>query len=127
MASALYSGFKQALLNKEMNLDTDTIKVIMVDNVQSDANTLLSDLSGHTIASAVEITNTTIASGVFDGDDVSFTTLSSTSTVKGLVIYDDTHTSDKLIAYIDITDTDLTGVTTLSITWQNTSPYIFTL
>jgi hypothetical protein len=125
MASYLYPSAKQAILNKEMDLDSDTIKATLTTTAYSSAHTVIGDITA--VGNAVTLTTPTITNGVFNADNVTFSGLSSTSTVVGLVLWDDTTATDKLIAWIDFTDTDLTGVTSLTITWDTGSSKIFAL
>lgn len=132
MASALYPRFKQGLLSKEHDVHEggDTVKAMISNADQNTANTAYADVSSQLIGAAVTLANRTVTNGVFDAEDISFTGLSSTDTAHGIILYNDTPTTPvakPLMVYIDITNTDMTGVTTLTITWQNTSPYIFTL
>ena len=107
MASALYPPFKQALLNKEHDLNTDTIKACLVnlatDYTYSAAHDELVDVTQYAGTTAQTITSLTIASGVFDGGNVTFTSvaISGSKTVAAIVLYNDTTAGDKLIAYID--------------------------
>ena len=107
MTSALYPPFKEALLNKEHDLNTDTIKVALVntttDYTYSAAHDQLADVTTYSGTTAQTITSPTIASGVFDGANVTFTAvaISGSKDVEALVIYNDTLAGDELIAYID--------------------------
>lgn len=104
MASALYPIGKKAILDAGINLDTDTIKAVLVDTgtyTYSAAHDFLNDLSG-TVGTAQTIANTTTTSGTFDGDNVTYTAVSG-ATVEAIVLYKDTGNSatSNLIAYID--------------------------
>ena len=107
MASALYPTFKQALLNKEHDLNTDTIKACLVnlatDYTYSAAHDQLADVTKYAGTTDQTITSPTIASGVFDGNNVTFTAvaISGSKTVAALVVYNDTLAGDELICYID--------------------------
>lgn len=107
MASALYPLFKESLLNKEHDLNTDTIKACLVnlatDYTYNAAHDELADVTQYAGTTAQTITSPTIASGVFDGGNVTFTAvaISGSKTVAAIVLYNDTTATDKLICYID--------------------------
>jgi len=112
MANAIYPLYKQALLDASTNSDVNdgTVKVALVDTgtyTYSAAHDFLDDLSG-VVGTAQTIANTTVAAGVFDGDNVTFTAVSG-ATVEALVIYIDTGTpsTSRLVAYIDTGQTGL--------------------
>lgn len=107
MASALYPTFKEGLLNKEQDLNTDVIKVALVnlvtDYTYSAAHDQLADVTTYAGTTAQTITSPTITNGAFDGANVTFSAVavSAGKTVGALVIYNDTTAGDELIAYID--------------------------
>jgi hypothetical protein len=116
MANAIYPLYKQALLDASANVDLNdsTVKVALVDTgtyTYSTAHDFYDDVSAGVVGTPVEITNTTVTSGVFDGDNVTFTSVTGNS-VEALVIYIDTGVAgtSRLVAYID------TGVTGLPVT-----------
>lgn len=115
MANAIYPLYKQALLDGDTNIDLNdgTVKVALVDTgvyTYSAAHQFLTSLTG-VVGTAQTINNTTVANGLFDGDNVTYTAVSGNS-VEALVIYIDTGSSatSRLVAYID------TGVTGLPVT-----------
>lgn len=115
MANAIYPLYKQALLDGDVNIDVNdgTVKVALVDTgvyTYSAAHQFETDLAG-IVGTAQTIANTTVANGLFDGDNVTYTGVSG-ATVEALVIYVDTGTpaTSRLVAYID------TGVTGLPVT-----------
>lgn len=115
MANAVYPKYKEALLGGLSNIDIDggTVKVALIDTgtyTYNSAHDFLNDISG-VVGTAVTITNTTVTNGLFDGDDVVFSSVSGAS-VEALIIYIDTGSSatSRLVAYID------TGVTGLPVT-----------
>lgn len=111
MANAIYPNYKEALLGGDSNISLAngeaTVKVGLIDtaNTPYDANnTFLSDIdtsNGGIIASAT-ITNTTITDGLFDGDDVTFSTVTGDQ-CEALLIWIDTGTENtsRLVAYLD--------------------------
>ena len=115
MANAIYPLYKQSLLDGDTNIDLNdgTVKVALVDTgtyTYAGTHQFLSDLSG-VVGTAQTIANTTVTNGLFDGDNVTYTSVSGSS-VEALVIYIDTGVAgtSRLVAYID------TGVTGLPVT-----------
>lgn len=116
MANAIYPKYKETILGAatNTNLLTGTVKVALVDTgvyTYNAADQFLSSLTG-VVGTAQTIGATkTVTNGVFDGADVTFTSVTGNS-VEALVIYVDTGTAgtSPLVAYID------TGVTGLPVT-----------
>lgn len=115
MANAIYPKYKEALLGGLSNIDLDggTVKAALIDTgtyTYNTAHDFYNDLSG-VVGTPATIANTTVTGGLFDGDDVTFTTVSGSS-AEAIVIYIDTGNTatSRLVAYID------TGVTGLPIT-----------
>ena len=110
MASGIYNRFKANLMNKVLDLEADTIKVILLDTNHSfsAANTVLTDVSGNELAATggystggntlANAAVTEAATTKWDADDTAWT--SATFTAFHAVIYDST-ASDNLIASID--------------------------
>lgn len=129
MADIIYTSFKMYIMNGGIDLDTDTIKVALVTSsyTPSAAHANFSDITnevsgtGYT-AGGKTITTPTVTNvsttGVFDGDDVSWTT--STITARGAVIYKSTGTSStsRLIAFIDFTTDKVSTAGTFTIQWN---------
>lgn len=126
MANAIYPLYKQALLDasSDVDLNDGTVKVALVDTgtyTYSAAHDFLNDLSG-VVGTAQTIANTTVTTGLFDGDNVTFTSVSGNS-VEALVIYIDTGNSatSRLVAYIDTGQTGLPVTPNggnITITWD---------
>lgn len=115
MANAIYPLYKQALLDGAANIDVNdgTVRVALIDTgtyTYSSAHQFLSDLTGITAAGQI-IANTTVANGLFDGDNVTFPSVTGAQS-EALVIYIDTGVAgtSRLVAYLD------TGVTGLPVT-----------
>jgi hypothetical protein len=106
MANALYTKGKQGLLNGDFDLDTNTIKAVLVDtadytvNLATD-NALDDILAGARVATGT-LANKTITDGVFDADDLTLTAVTGDPS-EAVVIYKDTGTESTslLLAYID--------------------------
>ena len=113
MANAIYPLYKQALLDDDSNIDLNdgTVKVALSTAAYNSAHDFYNDVSGSTVGTPQEITNTTVANGLFDGDNVTFTAVTG-STVTALIIYIDTGSpgTSRLVAFLD------TGVTGLPVT-----------
>lgn len=118
MANALYPLFKQALLNKEHNLDTDSIIASLVRKSGTDtggtytysaAHDEYTDL-GSTVADSSALGTSTIALGVFDTADFSWTAVGAGNTISIVALWNTTPTTptaDPLVAYYD---TGMTGM-----------------
>lgn len=126
MANAIYPLYKQALLDGSANTDINdlTAKAALVDTgvyTYSAADEFLTSLTG-VVGTAQTIANTTVANGLFDGDDVTYTAVTGNS-VEAIVIYIDTGVAatSRLVAYID---TSVTGLPVtpnggnIDITWN---------
>jgi hypothetical protein len=115
MANSLYPKWKEALLQNSSNSAlTGTVKAALVDTgtyTYSSAHEFLTSLTG-VVGTAQTIGATkTYTDGVFDGGDITFTSVTGNS-VEALVLYIDTGTAgtSRLVAFID------TGVTGLPVT-----------
>lgn len=115
MANAIYPKYKQAVLGSEANSTlnaaegTTGVFVALVDTGTYTYSA--SDLSG-IVGTDQEITTKAIPDGIFDGDDVTFSSVSG-ATVEALVFYRKNagaNTTRRLVAYLD------TGVTNLPVT-----------
>lgn len=113
MASGVYNRYKANLLNKEIDMEADTIKVILLDNSHTfdadnneltDVNTNEISGTGYTTGGEI-IANITVTQddtndkAYFDGDNTAWST--ATFSAYHAVIYDDTISGDPLIASID--------------------------
>jgi hypothetical protein len=115
MANAIYPLYKQALLDASANVDINdgTVKVALIDTgvyPYNAAHEFYSSVSG-VVGTPQTINNTTVALGLFDGDNVTFPTVTG-NTAEAILIYIDTGTAatSRLVAWID------TGVTNLPVT-----------
>lgn len=112
MANAIYPLYKQALLDASANTDLNdgTVKVALIDTGTYSYNStheFYSSVSG-VVGTPQTIANTTVANGLFDGDNVTFTAVTGNS-VEALLIYIDTGSAatSRLVAWID---TSVTGL-----------------
>jgi len=104
VASTLYPIGKKAILDADIDLSADTIKVALVDTgtyIYSAAHDFYNDLSG-VVGTPGTLASKTTTAGVFDAADLVFSAVSGAS-VEALVIYKDTGNAatSALIAYID--------------------------
>jgi len=116
MANAIYPAYKDALLtgDSDVDLTTGTIKVSLIDtdvSTYDSTDQFYSNVVAGSIISTSTIANPTVTDGIFDGDDVTFTSVTGNQS-EALMIWKDTGTTttSRLVAWID------TGVTGLPIT-----------
>lgn len=134
MANALYAKGKEKILSGSINLPSDTIKASLLSssytaNLSTDE--FWSGISANLLNTSQTLGSKTVTAGVFDAADVTFTAVTSGSTVKAVVIWKDTGTpsTSPLLVYIDtITGFPLaTNGGDITITWDNGSYRIFSL
>lgn len=133
MASVIYNSAKRDLINGSIDLDTDTIKGMLVTSTYSpniDTHTKRSDITnevsgtGYTAGGAALTTKTVTADNTndraaFDADDLSWS--SSTITARGLVLYKSrggASSADELICYIDFGSDITSTASTFSIVFN---------
>lgn len=133
MADAIYNSFKAKIMDGSIDLDTDTIKVALVTSTYTpniDTHVFFSDVTnevsgtgytagGASLASKVVSTDTTDDEGVFDANDVTWTT--STITARGAVLYKSTGTSSTspLICYFDFGSNQTSSAGDFTIQWNS--------
>jgi hypothetical protein len=136
MASKLYGKFLQKALNKEVDFDTDTIKVALVSSSYTpdqdvhdywdDVNTYEVTGTGYTTGGATLANKTSTydtATNVItlDADDVTWS--SSTITARYAVIYNDspaTAGTKPLLGYVDFGSNQSSSNGNFTITWDAT-------
>ncbi len=116
MANAIYNSFKRDIMNGSIDLDTDTIKMMLVTSAYTpniDTHTKRSDITGEvvgagytaggmTLANKTVTVNTGTDKGVFTCDAISIPT--ATITARGCVLYKSrggASNLDEIIAYGD--------------------------
>jgi hypothetical protein len=126
MASILYNEGNQSIIDRDIDLVSDTLKAMLVNSTYtpdkddqfidaggaSDAvDARLSGTTDQTLGSKVIGKDTTSDFVYFDAADVVFTAVTTAQTAVAVVVYKDTGTptTSKLIAYLDITDTPTNG------------------
>lgn len=107
MANTLYDKARERFLRGQINWDTDTMKVALIDkNVYTPnftSHQYLSDVSGSAIiAAGVTLTGKSSTDGAADANDVTFTAVTGVES-EALLIYKDTGdgATSPLIALID--------------------------
>jgi hypothetical protein len=116
MADVIFNSFKRDIMNGSIDLDTDTIKVMLVtssytpdqdahdkrDDVTNEVSGAGYSAGGASLANKAVTADNTDNEGVFDADDVTWG--SSTITARGAVLYKSrggASSADELICYID--------------------------
>lgn len=114
MANALYNTFKQDLLDKVFDMNTDIIKATLIDSADYTFSAAHDFYGGAALdvpaAAKVKesgaLTSPTIVNGVFDTAD--FTWAAVTGDVsEAIILWDDTIVDDRLVAFYD---TGMTGM-----------------
>ena len=136
MASKLYGQFLAQALNKEIDWDTDTIKVALLSNAYTpdqDAHNYFDDVAtyevtgvgytagGNTLANKTNAYNGATNTIVLDADDTTWS--SSTITARYAAIYDATpatNATKPLIGYVDFGSDQSSSNGNFTITWDAT-------
>lgn len=136
MASKLYGSFIAKALNKEIDLDTDTIKVALLTSAYTpnqDVHDYFDDVvanevtgtgytpGGATLTGKTVSYNASTNETTFDADDVVLA--SSTITARYAVVYDaspGTNATRPLIGYVDFTSDQSSTNGNFTITWDAT-------
>jgi hypothetical protein len=136
MPSKLYGQFLSQALNKEIDWDTDTIKVALLTNAYTpdqDAHNYLDDVvanevtgtgyttGGNTLANKTNSYNSATNVITLDADDTTWS--SSTITARYAVIYDAspaTNATKPLIGYVDFGSDQSSSNGNFTITWDAT-------
>ena len=131
MASGLYKKFKELLLGGDIDLVTDTIKCILVDTADYTCDLAIHDYyndvpAAARVGTAQTLANKTVTGGVFDADDVTFSSVTGDPT-EAVIIFKDTGTesTSPLIAYIEGSVTPNGG--NITVQWDSGSNKIFAL
>lgn len=132
MADVIYNAFKKYLMNGAVDLDTDSIKCMLVTSTYApnqDTHSFRSDVTnevsgtGYTAGGSALTTkavtqDNTGNTGVFDADDVTWST--STITARGAVLYKSrggASSADEIIAYFDFTADKSSSAGNFTIQW----------
>lgn len=114
MANALYDTFKEALLNKEHDLDTDTIKASLIDSADYSFSASHTDYAGGTpdvaagakVAESSDLPTKSITNGTFDTGDFTWSSVTGDQS-EAIILWNDAIANDALIAFYD---TGMTGM-----------------
>lgn len=117
MATQYSNEFFVRLMNKEIDFDTDTFKIVLMatgfvfnrathgDYVDVSASELTTQYGytsgGATLTGAVLAQDDTINGAKCDWSNASWSVSGGNLVASGAIIYDDTHASDAIIGYID--------------------------
>jgi hypothetical protein len=133
MANLIYPLAKQALLSQSpaLDLDSNTIKAALVTGAYtySASHQYYSSVSAAVIGVPATLTNKTVTEGVFDADDVTFSSVTGNQVTK-ILLYQDTGTASTspLIALFDTAAAGLPITPNggnITIAWSNDAARIF--
>lgn len=135
MANRFFPKGKQAILNKEIDFDTDTIKAILVSQsyTHSDAYQFLSDVSAHRVAGTTDqaLTAKSITLGVFDAADPKWLAVPSGDVAEAVILYRDSGaaaTSQLISIHDTITNFPVTtNGGDIEVLWDSGANKIFSL
>lgn len=132
MADVIYNAFKKNIMNGNIDLDTDTIKVALVTSTYTpnqDTHEDYADITnevvgtgytagGDTITNPAVTQDNTDNEGVFDGDDVTWST--STITARGAIVYKDSgvDATSWFVCYLDFTTDQSSSAGDFTISWN---------
>ena len=118
MSNAMYNTAKEGFLgNTAFDLDTDGTKASLVDAADYTYSAAHDEYSGGArdvplaaiVAESPTLTSPTVVNGVFDTADFVWSTVSGDQS-EDIILWDDTLTNDRLIAFYD------TGITGMPVT-----------
>ena len=134
MANVFYTKGKEKILSADIDWVTDTIKVMLVKNTYPQnlaTDEFVADISAYRLNTDQTLGSKTVAGGIFDAGDATFTAVTAGDTSEGVVIYKDTgaEATSPLLLYIDtITGFPLaTNGGDITIAWDNGAYKIFSL
>ena len=134
MANALYGLGKEKILSGAINFVSDTIKVALVKNTYPQnlsTDEWYTAISAYVVGTPQTLGSKTVALGVLDAGDATYTAVTAGDTLEAVVIYKDTGTAgtSALIAYIDtITGFPLaTNGGDITVQWDNGAYKVFSL
>jgi hypothetical protein len=117
MANALYNTFKEGLLDKLFDLNSDVIKASLIDSADYTYSAAHDEYSGGSrdvalvaiVAESAALGSPTIVSGLFDTADFTWSAVTGDQS-EAVILWDDTLANDRLIAFYD------TGITGMPVT-----------
>lgn len=106
MANALYTKGKEGILDETVALSSGTIKAALLRSYTfSDSHEDIADVTGAggTVVATATISNKAFTGGVFDADDVTWTTVANGAACDNFVVYQDgaTDADRRLIMFVD--------------------------
>ena len=134
MANALYQKGKEKILQAQINMLTDTVKVALVKSayaVNLATHEFLTDLGANVLNTNQTLSGRSVTGGVFDAADVTWPAVTAGDTGAYVVLFKDTGVAatSPLIAYIDTA----TGMPVtpnggdITVQWDNGANKIFKL
>jgi len=134
MANALYAKGKEHILNGDIDIDTSTIKAVLLSSSYTpnlSAHEIISDVSGSRLNADKTLTGVTKSLGVVDANDVTWTAVTAGFTASYVALYKDSGVvgTSYLIALFDtITNFPVsTNGGDITVTWDNGAYKIFAL
>ena len=119
MANALYSPYKQQLLDNStvIDMDGDTIRATLIDLADYTFSAAHDEYSGGStdvaaaakVAESASLGSKTCTNGTFDTADFTWTAVTGDQS-EAIILWDDTVTNDRLVAFYD------TGITGMPVT-----------
>lgn len=134
MANAIYDEARYGFANAEIDWDTDTIKVILIDTADytfSQTHDYLNDVAGAARVATATLASKTNTGGILDAADVTFTSVTGDQS-EALIIYKDTgvESTSRLILYIDTVSSGFPVTPNggdIQVQWDNSTNKIFKL
>lgn len=135
MANKLYPKAKEAFLSGGIDLTSDTLKAILVDLADytyDAAHDFLDDIpAAARVATSSAMTNTSVTNGVFDADNVTWTSVTGDQS-EAIVIYKEgaSEGQSNLIVYIDTATAGLPVTpngSNITVAWSAGANKIFAL
>lgn len=128
MASGIYERFYANMMNKEIDLEADTVKCMLLNNSHSFSATdnVIGDVSANEVsatgytAGGATLANKSVTQGSstkFDADNTAWT-VSTTLTAYFAVLWDDTIATDDLICCFDFGGAITVPSGTFTINWN---------
>lgn len=134
MANALYSKGKEHILNGDIDIDTATIKAVLLSSSYTPAlnvHETISDVLSYRLNSDKTLTSVTKAQGIVDADDVTWTAVAAGATAAYVALYKDSGVAGTsyLIALFDtITNFPVaTNGSDITVQWDNGAYKIFAM
>jgi hypothetical protein len=88
MTNAIFPKAKEAMLNAGIDMNTATIKASLVRGYTYNAShEFVSQLTGATLVATQTLASPTITDGVFDADNITFTSVAAGSACDAIIIY----------------------------------------